>query len=148
MPQLDHVTYLSQYFWLCVFYFALYYGATKYWLPRLSRLLALREAKMSVDTHATGGTGEARRLHMHVAGIVAQAQQEARDATAHAVAQADLWTTDTARDLLHRDYRGVSETYVHTMAQELLSQEVALHHARAQAPVALRVAAMMAALRA
>jgi len=42
MPQLDHVTYFSQYFWLCVFFFGFYALCVKYYLPGLSRLAKYR----------------------------------------------------------------------------------------------------------
>jgi hypothetical protein len=42
MPQLDLVTYLSQFFWLLVGFLGFYYASVKFFLPRLGRLLALR----------------------------------------------------------------------------------------------------------
>ena len=49
MPQLDKVTFLSQFFWLCVFYLGFYYVLVKYFLPKISRILALRKRKMSLS---------------------------------------------------------------------------------------------------
>ena len=46
MPQLDKVTFLSQFFWLCVFYFGFYYILLKFYLPKISRILSLRQKKM------------------------------------------------------------------------------------------------------
>lgn len=42
MPQLDLTTYFSQFFWLCVFFFAFYLCCVKYFLPALSRLTKFR----------------------------------------------------------------------------------------------------------
>ena len=47
MPQLDKVTFLPQFFWLCVFYLGFYFILLKYFLPKISRILALRKRKMS-----------------------------------------------------------------------------------------------------
>ena len=49
MPQLDKVTFLSQFFWLCFFYLGFYYILLKHFLPKISRVLALRKRKMSLS---------------------------------------------------------------------------------------------------
>jgi hypothetical protein len=49
MPQLDKVTFLTQFFWLCIFYFGFYLLLVKHFLPRMARLLKLRQAKMSLS---------------------------------------------------------------------------------------------------
>jgi len=52
MPQLDHVSFFSQYFWLCIFFFTFYVGLLKGFMPKMSRALKLRSAK----TGETGGS--------------------------------------------------------------------------------------------
>ena len=46
MPQLDKVTFLSQFFWLCFFYLGFYYIISKIYLPQISRIIALRKKKL------------------------------------------------------------------------------------------------------
>jgi len=43
MPQLDPVTFLSQFFWLCVVFSALYLILVKFCLPSIARILKVRE---------------------------------------------------------------------------------------------------------
>lgn len=43
MPQLDKVTFLSQFFWLCFFFISFYFGIVKFVLPKLSRILKYRK---------------------------------------------------------------------------------------------------------
>jgi len=45
MPQLDKVTFLTQFVWLTVCFLALYYTLVTTYLPRVARLLKLRELK-------------------------------------------------------------------------------------------------------
>ena len=47
MPQLDKVTFLSQFFWLCFFYIGFYFLVLKLFLPKMSRILKLRKNKLS-----------------------------------------------------------------------------------------------------
>jgi F0F1-type ATP synthase membrane subunit b/b' len=144
MPQLDHVTYLSQYFWLIVFYFALYYGATKYFLPRLSRIMALRQERMGGDTsHNTELTQETQHVHNSVSGVFSQANQEARQASNTVQANATAWASTTHSNIMKSNYAEADSHYVRSMAQELVSQECAYYHAVAQAPLALRIKAML-----
>lgn len=46
MPQLDLVTFLPQYVWMTIIFLGFYYGLTKYYLPALARLLALRHHRL------------------------------------------------------------------------------------------------------
>jgi len=53
MPQLDQVTYFSQFFWLCFFYFVFYVFVVKLYLPKISRILKLRSKKMSKNSNVS-----------------------------------------------------------------------------------------------
>lgn len=144
MPQLDHVTYLSQYFWLCVIYFALYYGVTKLWLPRVSRILALRQAKLQdVDASSSASDGETHRVHHQVHGVYAQAHREARGAYTQALEAGEAWTQATIQQLYGSHYTEADRAYLRDMAQTLVSQGVALHHARAKAPLGMSLCALL-----
>ncbi|BEI31778.1 ATP synthase F0 subunit 8 (mitochondrion) [Bryopsis sp. KO-2023] len=49
MPQLDKVTFFSQFFWLCVFFLGFYSMIHKYFLPRICRILKLRKKKITMS---------------------------------------------------------------------------------------------------
>jgi len=44
MPQLDKVTFLTQYFWLCIVFFSLYLILVKFFLPAFARIVQVRPA--------------------------------------------------------------------------------------------------------
>lgn len=46
MPQLDTLTYLSQFTWLTVFFLLLYFRLTGYYLPRIAQILKLRRKSL------------------------------------------------------------------------------------------------------
>jgi hypothetical protein len=50
MPQLDKVTFLSQFFWLCVVFFSLYLVLVKLFLPSLARIVKVRQALAATDS--------------------------------------------------------------------------------------------------
>ena len=47
MPQLDHVTFFPQFFWLFIIYLAFYLIILKHFLPPLSRILKFRKEKIT-----------------------------------------------------------------------------------------------------
>lgn len=49
MPQLDKVTFLSQYFWLFIFFFGFYIYVSKFFLPRLIRVYLLRQRVLNSE---------------------------------------------------------------------------------------------------
>lgn len=49
MPQLDKVTFFSQFFWLCFFYLGFYFFIYKFFLPQMSRILKFRKKKMNLS---------------------------------------------------------------------------------------------------
>lgn len=66
MPQLDQLTFLSQYFWLCVFFIGFYIILLKNFLPKMSRIFKLRQKKTntSLDDVSNSTTQfEIRRLN-------------------------------------------------------------------------------------
>lgn len=47
MPQLDTVTYMSQFFWLCFFFLGFYFSLVQFFLPKMARILKFRQEKMN-----------------------------------------------------------------------------------------------------
>lgn len=46
MPQLDKVTYLSQFFWLCFFFLGFYFSLVQFFLPKMARIFKFRQEKL------------------------------------------------------------------------------------------------------
>ena len=55
MPQLDKVSYFTQFFWLCFFYLGFYVLLVKFFLPKIRRILKVREKK-AVYASGTGNS--------------------------------------------------------------------------------------------
>jgi len=47
MPQLDTLTFFSQFFWFSIFFLGFYLLLVKYYLPKMSRLFKVRSFKVS-----------------------------------------------------------------------------------------------------
>lgn len=46
MPQLDPTWFASQFFWLCISFFAFYFVVSKFLAPRIAQILRLRQNKI------------------------------------------------------------------------------------------------------
>ena len=61
MPQLDTVTFLSQFFWLAFFFLGFYFALVQFFLPRMARLLKFRGQKMEqIKTQSAFALAEAQ----------------------------------------------------------------------------------------
>ena len=85
MPQLDPSTYGNQLFWLAAF-FVLFYGFMRWYaMPRIERILAERQTRISGDIgKATADSTAARTLQSEVEASTAAARDKARGLTLEA----------------------------------------------------------------
>lgn len=54
MPQLDKITFLSQFLWLSFFYLSFYFLILKYFLPKMSRTLKFRKRRINTSQQGVG----------------------------------------------------------------------------------------------
>jgi hypothetical protein len=59
MPQLDSMTFFSQFFWLSFFFLGFYAILVKYYLPKMSRILKIRSRKIA---NPQGQAGESHNV--------------------------------------------------------------------------------------
>lgn len=50
MPQLDKVSYFTQFFWLCFFYVSFYLILVKFYLPKIRKIFKVREKKAHTES--------------------------------------------------------------------------------------------------
>jgi hypothetical protein len=64
MPQLDKVTFLSQFFWFCIVFFSMYLILVKLFLPALARIVKVRHSLGgSADESTIEGTSKATSVY-------------------------------------------------------------------------------------
>ena len=70
MPQLDTLTFFSQYFWLSLFFFGFYIALVKFYLPKLSLIFKIRSLKIaSARMPLTGAVSASRSSHTGAEGL-------------------------------------------------------------------------------
>ena len=58
MPQLDIVSYFPQFFWFCIFFTGFYVVLIQNYLPKLTRIIAVREALQPSPDQISSNTQE------------------------------------------------------------------------------------------
>lgn len=138
MPQLDKVTFLSQYVWLCVFYIGLYVVLLKYFLPRLSRILLARKRRLNVSGQGMDSLHqENRQLGDTYEKTVSSALSASRTGFSTFFARNQDWVANSVQTVNKTQYQPVNATYLDTIADNSLAQHVMLYHATTQKPAAL-----------
>ena len=93
MPQLDLVTFFSQYLWLVVFYLGFYFVLVHSFLPKVARILKVRAAMIASGTESA--LGDDTRLHAARDGTSATTLQGAKSALAQGFGSLGNWVSTT-----------------------------------------------------
>ncbi len=97
MPQLDLVTFFSQYLWLVVFYLGFYFILVHSFLPKVARILKVRAAMIATGTDSA--LGEDTRLHTARDQTSVTTLQGAKSALAQGFGSLGTWVTTTKEGL-------------------------------------------------
>ena len=95
MPQLDKVTFLSQFFWLCFFYIGFYFLILKFFLPKMTRILKLRKNKLSSSQEGvTSLQQENDKIRVSYETLLANGLSASRSAFNESFQRTEKWLHD------------------------------------------------------
>lgn len=144
MPQLDKVTFLSQFFWLCFFYLGFYYVLVKYFLPKISRILALRKRKLSLSHQGIQSVhDENKQIRLNSDNILSKAFSASKDIFQNFFSQTNNWLDNTVNSVNKTHYQGVNKSYIDFLGETSLSQNILLYHASNNIPEKLALKVLM-----
>ena len=135
MPQLDKVTFLSQFFWLCFFYLGFYYVLVKYFLPKISRILALRKRKLSLSQEGIQSVhDENKQIRTSSDSILSKAFLASKDLFQNFFSQTNFWLDTTVNSVNKTHYQTINKSYIDFLSETSLSQNILLYHASNNVP--------------
>jgi hypothetical protein len=135
MPQLDKVTFLSQFFWLCFFYLGFYYTLLKYFLPKISRVLTLRKRKMSLSQEGIELLyNENEGLRKKSQDVLSKGFTLSKMLFHNFFSNATKWVEKTANFVNKTHYQTINKSYIELLGESSLSQNILLYHASQKAP--------------
>ena len=130
MPQLDKVTFLSQFFWLCFFYLGFYFFVLKYVLPKMSRILALRKRKMGSSQEGIAFLQQENQQVRHQFDtVVSKALSTSRILFHDFFSQTGDWLQKSTSLINKNHYENVNQAYIQSLGETSLSQNILFYHA-------------------
>lgn len=135
MPQLDKVTFLSQFFWLCVFYLGFYFILLKYFLPKISRILAFRKKKMSFSQEGVSSLQQENiQVRQNFEIIVSKALAISKNVFNDFFSRTTGWLDASVLSLNKTHYQNLNKSYIQSLGQTSLSQNILLYYASRNLP--------------
>ena len=120
MPQLDKVTFLSQFFWLCFFYIGFYFLILKFFLPKMSLILKLRKNKLAgSQDNVNSLKQENQKIRANYETLFTTALVTSKTAFNNNFARIEKWlhenVENTDNQLIHQDNHTVkTHSHAHT----------------------------------
>jgi F-type H+-transporting ATPase subunit b len=135
MPQLDKVTFLSQFFWLCFFYLGFYYMILKFYLPKISRILALRRKKMGFSHEGMISLQqENNKVRENYEILLSRALVTSKSLFNSFFSRTTTWLNTNALAITRTHYQNVNKSFIHTLGETSLSQNLLFYHAANHLP--------------
>lgn len=135
MPQLDKVTFLSQFFWLCVFYLGFYFILLKYFLPKISRILALRKKKLSFSQEGVYSLQqENQQVRQNFETLVSKGLSTSKNVFYDFFSRTTGWLDDSVSSLNKTHYQKLNRAYIQSLGETSLSQNILLYYASRNLP--------------
>ena len=135
MPQLDKVTFLSQFFWLCFFYIGFYFLVLKFFLPKMSRILKLRKNKLSSSQQGvTNLQQENDTIRNSYETLLANGVNTSRTAFSDNFQRTEKWLHTMVENTNKTHYQSMNKAYVYSVGEASVSQNFALSQVSADLP--------------
>tara|TARA_A100001037_G_C14904821_1_gene524529 strand:- start:94 stop:705 length:612 start_codon:yes stop_codon:yes gene_type:complete len=131
MPQLDKVSYFTQFFWLTLTITTFYITLLKFYLPTLTRILKMRAHKVNLAQESTDNTyqHEQEQVLQMMQNTVRQSLQQSKQALQNSFETTEEWVGKTVQktnqeqfETVHAHYQAKlgDEMTAHTMTQNQL----------------------------
>lgn len=148
MPQLDKVTFLSQFFWLCFFYLGFYYILVKYFLPKISRILAVRKRKLNLSQEDIQLVqNENNQIRQNSDTLLFQAFGTSKEIFQKFFSKTTTWVNQTVSSVNKLHYQTINKSYIDFLGETSLSQNILFYHASNTIPQKLALKFLMEKMR-
>jgi hypothetical protein len=135
MPQLDKVTFLSQFFWLCFFYIGFYFLILKFFLPKMTRILKLRKNKLSSSQEGvTSLQQENDKIRTSYETLLANGLSASRSAFNESFQRTEKWLQDMVENNNKTHFKAINKAYIYSVGEASLSQNLALNQVSSELP--------------
>ena len=132
MPQLDTLTFFSQFFWLSIFYLGFYLALVKYFLPKMGRILKIRSLKMSSGSTSSGPLLEIKEEHellkQNRDNSLLSGLKESRQLFQESSQNTQVWLQKVLDDINKNQLQEMNKTYLQSVSDLSISQGLILNN--------------------
>ena len=129
MPQLDQVTFFSQYFWLCLLFFTFYLFLYKHFLPKMSRILKYRKRKVALSQQGISTMEqENEKAGSSYQTLLFSGLSHSASLFDGSLKQLDSWLSQVLDQSNHTRLSVANRNYIYSLGEKALSSQLALSH--------------------
>ena len=144
MPQLDQVTFFSQYFWLCFFFFTFYLFLYKHFLPKMSRILKYRKRKVELSQQGMSTMEqENEKAGSSYQTLLFSGLSHSASLFDGSLKQVDSWLSQVVDKGNHTQLGHTNRNYIYSLGEKALSSQLALSHPFAALPQNLFISSLV-----
>ena len=127
MPQLDKITFFSQFFWLSFFYLGFYFLIYKYFLPKMSRTLKFRKRRMNNSQQGVTSMGEeGDKVGTSYQALLSTGLTTCKGVFNQNYKGAEDWLNDTVSQANQTRLKNTNTAYISSLGERSISQRVVL----------------------
>jgi hypothetical protein len=124
MPQLDQFTYLSQFFWLCIFFFGYYVLLLNNGLPKIARVLKLRSYLQRSDSSSSSQSqlSNVDNSNAHNDNLNTEIVNKTISYYNSSLSSITSWCNKIVTDVNRNTLNPINKFYIHYLTEMTISQ--------------------------
>ena len=127
MPQLDKVTFLSQFFWLCALFLGFYLIVLKDFLPKMSRVLKYRKEKLGQSHQGVGNMNKENTLVRSSANKVLESGlKNSKYLFKQNSQRTEKWMLDLSKGTNNTSFQRTNNTYLESIGERSISHKLSV----------------------
>jgi hypothetical protein len=129
MPQLDSLTFFSQFFWFSFFFLGFYVLLVKYYLPKMSRLLKVRSFKVSSGPLQGTFMNSQEKKDVRESGeeVFLQALNSSKQFFHESFEKTSAWVLQIVESTNKGSFQKMNQIYLSTLGNGFSSQALFFH---------------------
>ena len=130
MPQLDKITFFSQFFWLSFFYLGFYFLIYKYFLPKMSRTLKFRKRRMNNSQQGVTSMGaESDKVGSSYQALLSTGLTTCKSVFNQNFKGAEEWLNNTVSLANQTRLKNTNRAYISSLGERSISQRLVISQA-------------------
>lgn len=147
MPQLDKITFLSQFFWLSFFYLGFYFLIYKYFLPKMSRTLKFRKRRINTSQEGVITMGEENdKVASSYQTVLSTGLYTCKNVLHQNFKSAEDWLNNTVSQANQTRLKNINTIYIYSLGERSISQGLVIKRAFADLSEKSRFALLISKL--